>query len=148
MVSLAMVHLVITFSKLRVHIVCDNRIDTILPLHIRDLGMGVKRAVYLGIVLIFAAVSWVWHSTASLRRACVAHAIKLRLVKSAKQSRSLCSGPLSVYQELSKSHDWPLEKANVELPIRMKGNSQLTSDNSFIRWAPRTSISALLRRRY
>ena len=72
---------------------------------------------------------------------------KLRLVKSAKQSRSLCSGPLSVYQELSKSHDWPLEKANVELPIRMKGNSQLTSDNSFIRWAPRTSISALLRRR-
>ena len=27
MVSLAMVHLVITFSKLRVHIVCDNRID-------------------------------------------------------------------------------------------------------------------------
>ena len=59
MVSLAMVHLVITFSKLRVHIVCDNRIDTILPLHIRDLGMGVKRAVHLGIVLIFAAVSWV-----------------------------------------------------------------------------------------
>ena len=33
-------------------------------------------------------------------------------------------------QDLSKRHDWPVKKAIVDLPIRMKGSSKRTSGNS------------------
>ena len=35
-----------------------------------------------------------------------------------------------MYQDLSTRHDWPAQKAIVDLPIRMKGNSKLISGNS------------------
>ena len=38
--------------------------------------------------------------------------------------------PAPVYQDLRKRHDWPLKKAIVDLPIRLKGNSKHTSGNS------------------
>ena len=41
-----------------------------------------------------------------------------------------CSGPPPVYQDLSKRHDWPVKKAIVDLPIRLKGNSKRTFRNS------------------
>ena len=31
---------------------------------------------------------------------------------------------------LSTFHDWPVKKGNVEIQIRLKGNSKLTSGNS------------------
>ena len=45
-------------------------------------------------------------------------------------------------------HDWPVEKAIVDLPIRMKGNSKRISGNLLSPLGPRTRISALLRKRY
>ena len=30
--------------------------------------------------------------------------------------------PLSVYQDLSMHHEWPIKKAIVDLPLRLKGN--------------------------
>ena len=35
-----------------------------------------------------------------------------------------------MYQDLSTRHDWPVKKAIVDLPIRLKGNSKHTSGNS------------------
>ena len=35
-----------------------------------------------------------------------------------------------MYQDLSTGHDWPVKKAIVNLPIRLKGNSKRNSDNS------------------
>ena len=35
-----------------------------------------------------------------------------------------------MYQDSSKRHDWPVKKAIVDLPIRMKGSSKPTSVNS------------------
>ena len=35
-----------------------------------------------------------------------------------------------MYQDLSMRHDWPDKKAISDLPIKMKGNSKLTSGNS------------------
>ena len=52
------------------------------------------------------------------------------LSPSAKQHRNSCSGQSAVYQDLSKGHDWPVKKAIVNLPIRLKGNSKHTSGNS------------------
>ena len=63
--------------------------------------------------------------------------VRLRLRNSVQV---LVLGPPPVYQDLSTRHDWPVKKAIVDLPIRMKGNSK--------RWGPRRGISALLRRRY
>ena len=34
-----------------------------------------------------------------------------------------------MYQDLSTRHDWPVKKAIVDLPIRLKGNSKHTSGN-------------------
>ena len=39
--------------------------------------------------------------------------------------QNLCSGPLTVYQDLSTCRDWPVKKAIVDLPIRLKGNSKI-----------------------
>ena len=54
-----------------------------------------------------------------------------------------CSGPLTVYQDLSACHDWPVTKANVDLPIRLKGNSKCIFSNllSLLR-AQKKDISA------
>ena len=49
------------------------------------------------------------------------------LSASAKQRRNPCSGFPPVYQDLSRHHDWPVKKAIVDLPIRLKGNSKHTS---------------------
>ena len=50
--------------------------------------------------------------------------------RSAKQHRNPCCRPPSVYQDLSTSHDWPVEKSIVILPIRLKENSKRISGNS------------------
>ena len=34
-----------------------------------------------------------------------------------------------MYQDLSTQHDWPVKKAIVNLPIRLKGNSKRISGN-------------------
>ena len=39
-------------------------------------------------------------------------------------------GPPLMYQDLSTRHDWHFEKANVNLPIKTKGNLKPTSGNS------------------
>ena len=39
---------------------------------------------------------------------------------SAKQHQNPCSGRPPVYQGFSTCHDWPVKKANVNLPIRLK----------------------------
>ena len=36
----------------------------------------------------------------------------------------------TVYQDLSTRHDWPFEKAIVDLPIKTRGNLKPTSGNS------------------
>ena len=38
--------------------------------------------------------------------------------------------PVCMYQDLSTRHDWPVEKAFVDSPVKLKGNSKLTSGNS------------------
>ena len=48
---------------------------------------------------------------------------------SAKQCQNSCSGPPPVYQDLSTCHDWHVENAIVDLPIKMEGNSKRTSGN-------------------
>ena len=48
---------------------------------------------------------------------------------SVKQRQNSFSGPSPVYQELSMYHDWPVNKAIVNLPIRLRGNSKHTSGN-------------------
>ena len=58
--------------------------------------------------------------------------IKVSLSPSAKQRRNPCSGPPSVYQDLSMRHDLPVKKAIVDLPKEMKGNSKRFSGNSLI----------------
>ena len=63
--------------------------------------------------------------------ACATDETKLRLSPSAKQRRSRCSRFPPVYNDLSARHDWPVKNAIVDLPIRMKGNSKCTYDNSF-----------------
>ena len=68
------------------------------------------------------------------------------LVKFAKQRRNPCSRPPSVYLDLSTCNDWPVKKAIVDLPIRLKGNSKRTS--GFSLRAQNKDQRALLRRRY
>jgi len=50
---------------------------------------------------------------------------------------------LPVYQNLSTHHDWPVKKAIVNLPIRLKGNSRRTSGNCLSPLGPRTRIESL-----
>ena len=59
------------------------------------------------------------------------HRQNVTLVKSVYETapKSLFWAP-HVYQDLSTRHDWPVKKAIVNLPIRMKGNSKRTSGNS------------------
>ena len=69
--------------------------------------------------------------------------------RSAKQCQNPCPGPPPVYQDLGTCHDWPVNKAIVNLPIRLKENSKcISSSVSWVNWGPRTRISALLCRRY
>ena len=59
------------------------------------------------------------------------HGQNLTLVKSVYETapKSLFWAP-PVYQDLSTCHDWPVKKAIVNLPIKIKGNSKRTSGNS------------------
>ena len=59
------------------------------------------------------------HNTISLP--CVRHKTKHWLSLSAKQRRNPCSGPSPECQDLSLHRDWPLRKATVNLPIKVKG---------------------------
>ena len=54
------------------------------------------------------------------------------LVKSMcpSQRRNPCSGPLSVYQDMSMHHDWPVKKPLFSWLISLKQNSKRTSGNS------------------
>ena len=49
---------------------------------------------------------------------------------SVKQRQNSFSGPSTVYQELSMHHNWPVNKAIVNLPIRLRGNSKRIPGNS------------------
>ena len=84
----------------------------------------------------------------SLDPACTTDKSKL-LVKSVYETapKSLVWAPTRVFQDLSTCHDWPVNKAIINLPIRLKGNLKRISSNSLVLW-PRTRIWALLRRRY
>ena len=50
-------------------------------------------------------------------------------LSSAKQRRNYCSGPPTVYQDLSTRHDWPVKKAIVDLTIRLNTCWKRTSGN-------------------
>ena len=69
---------------------------------------------------------------------------KLWLSPSAKQRRNPCSGPPTVYQDLSTHHDWPVKIGIVDLPIRSKD----PSGNSLSPLGPTTRLKALLRSRF
>ena len=48
--------------------------------------------------------------------------INFWLSLSAKKRQNPCSGLPPVYQDLSTCHDWPVKKAIVNLPVRLKEN--------------------------
>ena len=56
--------------------------------------------------------------------ACPTDETKLWLRPSAKQCRNPSREPPLVYQDLSTRHDWPVQKAILDLPVRLKGNSK------------------------
>ena len=70
-----------------------------------------------------------WNSTPR-NLACATDETKLWLSPSTKQRRNSCSRLPLVYQDLSTYRDWPIKKAIVDLPIRLKGNSKRNSVNS------------------
>ena len=53
--------------------------------------------------------------------------LKVGLQNSAK---ILVVGSHLFYQNLTTCHDWPVQKATVDLPVRMQGNLKCTSSNS------------------
>ena len=67
----------------------------------------------------------------SLDPACTRDKSKL-LVKSVYETapKSLVWAPTRVFQDLSTCHDWPVNKAIINLPIRLKGNLKRISSNS------------------
>ena len=73
---------------------------------------------------------------------------KLWLSPSGEQCQNPCSGPPSVYQDLSTRHDWPVKNAIVDLPIRMKGNSKRISGNSLSPLGAQNKDLAASSRRY
>ena len=81
--------------------------------------------------------------------ACVTDATN-PLVKSVSEPalKSLFWAP-SLYQDLTMCHHWPVKKAIVDLPIRLKGNSNLRYGNSLSLMGPQnkdlgTSLQILL----
>ena len=56
--------------------------------------------------------------------------LSLRHRRNSTLVKLVCETALGLHQDLSTRHDWPLKKAIVDLPIRMKGNLTRTSDNS------------------
>ena len=66
--------------------------------------------------------------------------LNFRLSPSAKQRQNPCSGFPPVYQDLSTRHDWPVKKAIVDLPIRLKGNSNAFPVICGVCWGPRTRM--------
>ena len=65
----------------------------------------------------------------SFKLDCAADVTKLCLSLSVKQRRNPCSGSPTLYRGLSTCHDWPVENAIVDLPIRLKGNLKCSSGN-------------------
>ena len=91
---------------------------------------------------------WSWHIIA-----CTTDDIKLWLHVSlcAKQCQNTCSAPPPpppVYQDLTRCHDWLVEKAIVNLPIRIKTNFNTPPVIHWVCWVARTRISMLLHKRY
>ena len=69
------------------------------------------------------------------------------IAEKSPQRRNPCSSPSppAVYQDLRTHHDWPLKKAIVDLPIRLKENSKRTSGNSLsLLGSQNTDLSATL----
>ena len=60
---------------------------------------------------------------------CAIDETKLWLSKFVNYRINPCSGPPPLYQDLSTPHDWPVEKAFVDLSIRMKRNLKSISGN-------------------
>ena len=52
------------------------------------------------------------------------------LSPSAKKPQNPCSRPPPVFQDLSTHHDWRVNKAIVNLPVRLKGNLKFILDKS------------------
>ena len=55
---------------------------------------------------------------------------KPKLICLRNSAEILSQSPPPVYQDIITRHDWPVNKAIVDLPIKMKGNSKRTSENS------------------
>ena len=79
--------------------------------------------------------------------ACATDETKLWLSPSAKHRRNPWSESLTVFQDLRTRYDWPVKKAFVDWPIRLKGNTKRISGKSMSPLWAQTRISALLRRR-
>ena len=76
--------------------------------------------------------SFMSHINNTCNIACTIDETKLLLSPFARQRQNPCSGPSSVYQDLSTHHDGPVKKAIVDLPIQMKGNSKRSSGNNLL----------------
>ena len=61
--------------------------------------------------------------------ACVKDITQLLLSPSGKQRQNPCSGSPAEYQDLSMCHDWPVRKAIVDFPMKMKQNLKCTFGN-------------------
>ena len=70
------------------------------------------------------------------------------LSPSAKQCQKPCSGPPLVYQHLSTfmRHDWPINRAIFNLPIRLKGTLKHISGDSLKLLGLKTRVLVLLHR--
>ena len=81
-----------------------------------------------------------WWSVRSV--ACTTDETKLWLSLSVKQHQNTCSGSPPVYQDFSMHHDWPVKKAIVSLPIRMRENLKPSSgQNKDLGAASQTSLT-------
>ena len=67
----------------------------------------------------------------SLELACTTDGSKL-LIKSVCETapKSCFWAPTRVFQDLSTCHDWPVNRAIINFPIRLKGNLKRISSNS------------------
>ena len=55
------------------------------------------------------------------------------LSSSAEQHQNPCSGSPPVYQYLSLHHNWPVNKAIVNMPVRLNGNLKLILDKLILK---------------
>ena len=75
----------------------------------------------------------------------IAYATDKSYVRLRACAETLVPQSLPVYQNLGTHRDWPVKKAIVNLPIRLKGNWRHTSGNCLSPLGPRTRIIGTLR---